>query len=314
MERSICPICKVESRRLDKWVKNKYGRKYYYSIFLHPNENHYVRKDITRNRNSKNLIKNKVLNLLLTGQVPEKLISINGMKNLLEQQNIRTSYETLRYSLLALSKEGILGVDKVFSNLYFINKVSEIRNRIVYEEIDITLGQVPNSKELSEIQFNQLLYNPTNYKLYYISLIIFGDVPRKFKDINFKVSINSEYEPQVFVIEDRDTYKRIVLKLKKPIEPHSNANLSIFYIWPIIDPPFIIDFPSTTKNITVNINTIDELKVEAFIINPATSEKSSLSPILIKAKNYNELYNYHYKIQFENNHTDYTFDLRWKFI
>lgn len=233
-----CPICKEPSIVKRKWTRNKYGKKYYYDLFLHEGPIHRVRVGYKASkRTGQNEIQKRLIEFLNSTRFKLAIFTVEDIMTEYRNAQPYLTYSKARSSLLNLANLGQLSVVRKERKLFFVNNSTKDRLNFTMKRIGITLEDSTGEGTFERHLFNMRILNDKETALSSIPFTVTGDNARERAQLSFSsFDITISEKLNVYFLEDAPQRKRILIELTEPIEPGKERTISIEYFWPEVGP------------------------------------------------------------------------------
>ena len=288
----VCPVCGEKAKVTNKWVLNRYGKRYDYFLYHHDGFIHYSNQNF---RNSKYFRKGQLENILIEtiNSQDFKLGSfrINDLRNILVKDYPEVGFSSIKVSLNRLALVGIIEKQKKGRSLFYVNTVSKERLSYIIESINVSLDDVNDDNMFTRHLFYYKIRNDHSWPLFYVPFRAVGDVEAEFENLLMKAKDpTSSKDIRLMVIEDTATDKRILLKLPTPLLPNEDRKIAIEYQWP--EPKQLFVYSSATKmnNFNFSISGNRPIKLSVSLTSASRNETLDLTKEVSEGTSENRKY------------------------
>lgn len=274
-----CPVCGEKARITNKWVLNRYGKRYDYFLYHHRGSIHYSNQNL---RNSKDFRKGQLEKILIEtiNSQDFKLGSfrINDLRKILVKDYPQVGFSSIKVSLNRLAQVGIIEKQKKGRSLFYVNTVSKERLSYIIESVAVSLDDENGDSMFTRHLFYYKIRNDHSWPLFYVPFRAVGDIEATFENLSMKARdpIGSK-DIRVMTIEDTATDKRVLLKLPNPLLPNEDREIAIEYHWP--EPKQLFVYSSATKmnNFKFSISSNNPTKLSVSLTSASRNDTLDLT-------------------------------------
>ena len=273
----ICPVCGLEARVSRQWVLNKYGKRYEYLIYHHDGYVHYFNANSTTPRYlKKGEVENAIIEVISSPQFKLGSFLIGDIKKALSGTYPDLGYESIKVSLNRLSRMELVERQKSGRNVYWLNSAAKGRLSYFVDSLSIRLEDTERTGLFEGHTHIYRIINDRSSPLYYLPFRVAGDIDMTMQELNLKASsLSGPLRP--VIIEDLPRYKRMMLRLLKPLPPGGTDEITIRFKLPEPERVFYYSSGTETANFTFTISGSEPLALKVMLTSGTREEVLDLS-------------------------------------
>ncbi len=251
-----CPICGREGTTSKKWVRNRNGKKYSYTIFSHQGIAHWVNRDmLVASKLPKGEVQTHLLHLLNSNQFKPAVFTVNGIITVMRNTRSTLTNHQIRDSITGLADRGLLIRVGEGREVSYVNSSHLDRLNYVVEGISISLKDPTGDLSFQRHEFNLEILNDNEFPLEYIQFKTVGDVPKTKDQVMFRVyDITAKEKVRTYYLQDEPLKKRIIIVFPSPIPPDGRKKLKLQYSWPVRFNFHSFTSPTVLKSVTFSLS------------------------------------------------------------
>ncbi len=273
----ICPVCGLEARVSRQWVLNKYGKRYEYLIYHHDGHVHYFNSNSKTPRYlKKGEFENAIIEVISSQQFKLGSFAVGDIKKSLSSIYPNLGYDSIKVSLNRLAKTGLVEKQKSGRNVNWVNAAAKGRLSYFINSLSIELEDTEGDGLFEGHSYLYKITNDRSTPLYYLPFRVVGDVDITMQELNLRASsLSGPLRP--VTIEDLPKYKRLMLRLLKPLPPRGTDEITIRYKLPEPERIFAYSSGTETANFTFTISGSRPLALKVTLTSGTREEVLDLS-------------------------------------
>ncbi|MCL5789713.1 MAG: hypothetical protein M1290_04515 [Candidatus Thermoplasmatota archaeon] len=278
----ICPVCGLEARVSRQWVLNKYGKRYEYLIYHHDGYVHYFNLNSRTPRYlKKGEVENAIIEVISSQQFKLGSFTVGDIKKSLSGVYPDLGYDSIKVSLNRLAKTGLVEKQKSGRNVNWVNAAAKGRLSYFIDSLSIELEDTEGNDLFERHSFLYKITNDRSTPLYYLPFMVLSDIDTTVRELSLSASSLSGLVRPV-IVEDMPRYKRLMIRLLKPLLPGRTDEITIRYNLP--EPERIFDYSSGTEtaNFTFTISGSRPLALKVTLTSGTREEVLDLSSNVVE--------------------------------